>query len=242
MSDPLDDAGQVAQVVTGKGPVDPAYQDMFGGDVMQTTQEADRRVGFEPFTPFTHYILKPLSADGRLIGDNDTPTARVMLEIAEGIDGTEGRRAPMDVFFISNPESMNRKTKQMERLSDAKFAEKKENRRGLLLRLQRCFKLAQAFPGSFQEPAVQAYAQQYEGNPSLVIGEVRIETGTDGIKRNRVVAESIASPDDPVKDANKKVIPGKTAIQEAREKIAARKASDLKRGARGGTARQFAGA
>jgi hypothetical protein len=78
--------------------------------------------------------------------------------------------------------------------------------------------------------ALEAYAEQFNENAPLSIIEIRQEKGFDGVQRNKLVFESIETLITPMKDKKGNLVPGKTALDEARAKIAERDKATVSKG------------
>lgn len=224
------------------GGVDPAYAAMFGDDGLGN-EEAERQVGFEPIMQFPFYVVKPIRA---FAGETQTgaPRVAVQVEVLEGPDGTVGRKV-LDMGGIYFAASDSRKAKKNEtgdefgrvKRTDDETLKARKNLKGSLLRIQNHLKLSVGFPASFAPAAIEVYAEQFENAQPFVV-EIQNKVGRDGVRRNSLNWYSVAALDAPVKDSSGKPT-GKTAVQEAREKIITRDKTGAKRG-RGSTSRQFA--
>jgi len=213
--DDLDVTPTAPAPVTG---LDPLYQQMYGSGTGE--EVAERQVGFPVITAFTHYVLRPTKAVRRRSDHNCG--ARVSVEVIEGIEDSAGHKFTDsgDVAYGFVPSRTKGKPGAQETLSEADFQKKCKTRSALLNRIRQVLGLSLAVPpGSFSDAALDAYAAQF-GSARTFIAEVRVEKGNDGVERNRIVWESIAGLDEEEHDSKGAPL-GKTALQVAREKIAA---------------------
>lgn len=236
----MDDLDKMA---TGSGGgVDPAYAAMF--DEGLGTEESERQVGFDPIPAFSYYVLKPIRA---FAGETQAGAPRVapQVEVLEGPEGTVGRKV-LDMGGIYFSASDSRRAKKNEQgdefgrvpRTEDEIVKARKNLRGSLLRIQNQLKLSVGFPASFAPAAIEVYAEQFE-NAQPFVAEILNRLGTDGVRRNSINWYSVAALDAPVKDSNGKPT-GKSAVEEAREKIEVRNKQGGKKRARGSTSAQFA--
>ncbi len=213
----MDDLDVQPTAPVGMGQVDPMYQQVYGG---ASAEVAPRRVGFPVVPPFLYYIVKPLGAKVNRTKAN--VGARATVQILEGPADTVGTKVSDNgaIWFDVSRNKKDRQGNVLEVLDDAKYAQKVKNHVAALNRIRQALGLAYSWPqGSTSDSAVEAYCKLFDSARSFVV-EIRIERDNNGIERNRIVWESAAGLDEPVLDKNDKPI-GKTAAQEAREKIAA---------------------
>ena len=237
----MDDLDKMSTVAGGG--VDPAYSDM-GFDEGLGNEEAERQVGFDPVPQFSYYVLKPIRAFAGFTKAG-APRVAAQVEILEGPEGTIGRKV-LDMGGIYFAASDSRRAKKNENgdefnrvpRTDDEIAKARKNLKGSLLRIQNHLKLAVGFPVSFAEAALEVYAEQFE-NAQPFVAEIANRVGNDSVRRNSINWYSIAALDAPVKDSNGKPT-GKSALEEAREKIEARDKQGGKKRPRGSTSLQFA--
>jgi hypothetical protein len=206
-------------MTNGSG-VDPLYLEQFGAGLGE--EVAERRGALEPVANFGYYIVQPTKAIASFTNQKGSPRIQVQVEILEGPADTVGRIVTDSggIYFITNRESFDKKTKQMVYLDEAAFAEKLAARKAFLKRIANVMKLTQAIPASFTGDALDSYAAQFSSESPKMVIEIRTEKGQDGVNRNRLVWESAAALNEPLKDKRGNLVPNKTALDEARTKIA----------------------
>lgn len=210
---------------------------------MATEEVAERRVGSEPIPGFGYYVLTPKGATAAYAFDDKTrPILRHRLEVVEGPDGTIGKTCFIDQpMAVQRDKWTNEKDANGKPIRDPLSAEElAENIRKFQLMLNR---IAQVFgfdlkaPKSKELAAIGLYGAQFEkaGEAGKTfIGEVKKNT-KNGFTKNLMYFDSIAAIGGaPSPDYRGKA---KTALDEAKEKIAAKNKALTAQGSRGGGAR-----
>lgn len=182
---------------------------------------APRQVGFPLAPPFLYYHLKVVKAERRQARQGDGVGARAQIQILEGPADTAGMK-----FFDSGnilygfvPSRMGGKPPNQKPLNEEEFAKKTKSRKHGFNRIRAALNLAQAMPSDLSPQAVDAWCAQFEHANSF-IAEIRVERGSDGVERNRIIWESVAGLNEPELDRQGRQT-GKTAHEEAVAQIAA---------------------
>lgn len=202
--------------------VDSSYDaGLFGSDLAGYT-EAERQVGSTPIPRFEKYILQLVGGEG-VENENGPNYARIRLKVLEGPEGTAGREFFSNIFFHINPVRTKKDGSKVARTEEEKGKAKK-NLGDTLLRVKRVMGFTTATPAKGDKETITAWIGGAVEAAQPFVGEIRIEAGNPEkgyAPRNSMPLQSIAAPGDSVKDEKGNVIAGKTAGQDAKDKIAA---------------------
>lgn len=209
--------------------VDTAYDaGLFGSDLSGYT-EAERQVGSKPIPRFEKTLLQIVGGEGQE-SENGPNYARPRVKVVEGLTGTEGREFFTNIFFHINPQKTKKDGSKVAR-SKEELAKARKDLGDTLLKVQRVLGLSRPTPSDGTKEAITAWVSEVVEAGRVFVGEVRIEAAKgDYPARNSLALRSIAAPGDPVKDDKGVIIPGKTAGQDAKERIAAANAKASKGG------------
>ena len=213
------------------------YNSVFGGAA--PTDEGDRKVSGKTVPSFPLYVVHVGGAKEGYSRQKGTPFVRPWMLIKEGPDGTVGDLVSDDLYLSVS------KTTNVDGIDEVKSPEKfKDDATALVRKLNRIARIGGfpcAKPTGFDKESLGGYASQFSGlggqgfDAIIEIRETTEEYESVKRTRNRIIWESMAALTD---EADAKKLKGKTALEEARLKIAERNAAAAKRagGAKSGTA------
>jgi hypothetical protein len=182
--------------------------------------------------------VQPFTAKAREAKQGATPSGRVGVKVIEGLDGTVDTRLFDDLYLgVSTEKNSDEIGPNGRSIRVPKTAEEIAKSttffQHTLNRLAHALGLALKRPQSRAQGALEAYLAQFEGEnlPAFIV-EVGIEPGRNGgASRNRIKWDTARNPMEPAVD-KKLAAAGKTALDEARQRIAERdKAAGSKPGA-----------
>jgi len=209
--------------------VDSAYDTgLFGSDLAGYT-EAERQVGSTPIPRFEKALLQVVGGEGQE-SENGPNYARPRIKVVDAPEGSVNREFFTNVFFHINPQKTKKDGSKVTR-SPEELAKAKKELGDTLLKVQRVLGLSKPTPTNGTKEAITAWVAEAAEQARVFVGEIRIEPARgDFPARNSLALRSIAAVGDPVKDDKGAVIAGKTAGQDAKERIAAANAKKEKGG------------
>lgn len=207
-----------------------------------TQAEAERKVSGKTVPSFPLYVVHFGGAKAGFTAKKGSPYVRPWCLIKAGLDGTEGTLVSDDLFLSVSPNTMEDGVSVPK--TSEKFHEDADRLVKILNKIARVGGFGQAHPRSYDKNDLDVYATQFAGvgeqgfDAIVEIREVTEEWEGNKRTRNRIIWESLASPNDAA-DAKKLAAQGKTALDEALLKIADRNkaAGAAKTGTAGATSR-----
>jgi len=191
-------------------------------------EAAQREVGGTAVPAFGYYVVHFGGAKARF-NKNGVPDVRPWCKVKQGLSGTEGTLVTDSIGspfkgapLIGISPTYKDEDGTVQKRTPKELADRAEVINKLLNRIAKVGKFVQARPSNLNsQESLDAYAAQFEANGGFdAIVEIAYEPARGGYgERNRIKWESIAALDDP---AQTKQFAGKTALQEAEAKIAAR--------------------
>lgn len=238
--DTIDDSEGVGAVGTEQTAADLEY----GGNWASGEEEA--RVSGQAIPAFPFAIGVLTNAALKFSRNKQTPSIRVGFKIEEGIDGQEDATVFDDLYLsVSKEEPLDGKSTDgagnlvMVPKSAEKLAEDVEAFQKRLNKVARILHLPLAGPKNRSQQALEAYASQFQdaikrGEKAVIDVTIRNDRGQP---QNRINWYGIRALDDKAVDKKLRAA-GKTAAEEARQRITER----AQKGGSGGTQGRTAGA
>lgn len=204
-----------------KSQLDPAFQEMM--EYADQIEESEEQVGRPPL-PRSDYLIGTITVgDFREVFDDKIPAVRIGLTVQEGVEGSVGRTYYDDLFLgwgemvRVNPKDKN---SELRPATDEEIAKRRTATVATLKRFARTFGLNSFLPPTATDEGVRAWLETViamgDNGPRVIFSGYSDKKGY-----TRIVWNSLRSPSDPGKDPKtKEVVPGKTALDIAREQIA----------------------
>ena len=201
----------------------------------ETVPEA--KVSGQVIAPFQFYIVAPFKAALKELKAGRTPAGRIGVKVLDGLTGTVGERLFDDLYLGVSLEKYGDEVgpngqaiKQPK--TAAEVAKSTTYFQHSLNRLAKALDLPLKRPVNKSEGALETYLSQFDGadRPAFVV-EIGIEPGRNGgAARNRIKWDTARNVSEPALD-KKLAAQGKTALDEAKQRISERNAAASKKGA-----------
>lgn len=207
---------EVNDIVEGSV-VDQAYIDTFGTGI-EDVEEPERQVGSRPVPNFGYYVVQFEGHKVKKTKAEGMPYISPTVRIVEGPRGTVNRVVfgSLTLFNSRTKRDVDESGKPFRRpKSDEEMKSAKNFITQSLVKVANRCGFVHPYPAGKTDDDIKAYGAQFNKDIGLCVVEIRKRGNF-----NDVNWMSLAHETDPVKDDSGNIIDGKTALDDARERIA----------------------